>query len=309
MSEKMNYKVYVHISPNGKRYYGITKQEIEKRWRNGKGYSNNNHFTNAINYYDWDNFEHIVIARGLTEEEAKWLEVELIRELDTTNGEYGYNITKGGEGTNGLKHSEETRKKLSEINKGKSLSEEHKKNISKAKKGCEVTEGARKKMSESHKGENNAMYGKSLSEEHKKNISKANKGKNNPSATQVYCIELNLYFNTITEASEYVGCSISNISSVLTGKWKTAKGYHWLYDKDVNEENINKVLNGECIGKNDHIATKVYCVELDKYFNSITEASKYVDCNKSSISRALKGNRGQKTAGGYHWVYAEDRDK
>ena len=64
MSEKMNYKVYVHISPNGKRYYGITKQEIEKRWRNGKGYSNNDHFTNAINYYGWDNFDHIVIARG-----------------------------------------------------------------------------------------------------------------------------------------------------------------------------------------------------------------------------------------------------
>ena len=74
MSMETNYKVYVHIAPNGKRYYGITKQEVEKRWNNGKGYSNNDHFTNAINYYDWDNFEHIVIARGLTEEEILRIE-------------------------------------------------------------------------------------------------------------------------------------------------------------------------------------------------------------------------------------------
>ena len=49
MSKNNNYKVYVHIAPNGKRYYGITKQEVEKRWANGKGYKGNEHFINAIN--------------------------------------------------------------------------------------------------------------------------------------------------------------------------------------------------------------------------------------------------------------------
>ena len=61
---KDNYKVYVHISPNGKRYYSITCQEVEKRWKNGKGYYKNEYFTKEINKYGWDNIEHIVIARG-----------------------------------------------------------------------------------------------------------------------------------------------------------------------------------------------------------------------------------------------------
>ena len=212
MSMETNYKVYVHISPNGKRYYGITKQEPKKRWQNGKKYGNNDHFTNAINYYGWDNFKHIVIARGLTEEEAKWLEIELIREFDTTNRDKGYNITKGGEGTNGYKHTEETRKNIGKIHKGKTLSEE-----------------TRKKLSE-------AMKGKTLSEETRKKLSESHKGKNNPSAKRIYCVELDMYFDTVTEASEYVGCHRSNISSVLIGNRKTCKGYHWLYAEDRNNK-------------------------------------------------------------------------
>ena len=230
MSEKMNYKVYVHISPNGKRYYGITKRKVEVRWNNGKGYSNNDHFYKAINKYGWDNFKHIVIARGLTEEEAKWLEVELIREWDTTNREYGYNITKGGDSSS--MDNEESRKKVSEANKGKKHTEEHRKKISEVMKGHEITEETRKRMSEAKKGKKR----KPFSEEHKQKMSEARKGENNPMATKVYCVELDMVFNTVTEASKFVGCNKSNISVVLRGKQKTAKGYHWIYAKDRNNK-------------------------------------------------------------------------
>lgn len=56
---------------------------------------------------------------------------------------------------------------------------------------------------------------------------------------------------------------------------------------------------------------KVKCVELDKIFDSIKEASEYV-CSQNgcgivsmqcSISKNLKGKN--KTAGGYHWKYVE----
>ena len=261
MSEN-NYKVYVHINKtNGKRYYGITKQKVETRWNNGKRYKGNDYFTNAINKHGWNNFEHIVIAKGLTEEEAKWLEVELIRELDTTNGNKGYNITKGGdsnpmdneesrkkisESLKGKKLTGETRKKISKSLKGRTLNEEHRKKISESLKGRTFTEETKQKMSETMKGKklteetrkkiSKIMKGRILSEETKQKMSETMKGKNNPNATKVYCVELDMVFNTVTEASEYVGCSISSISSVLTGKRKTAKGYHWIYAEDRNNK-------------------------------------------------------------------------
>ena len=70
-----NYKVYVHINKvNGKRYYGITCQEVEKRWKNGKGYQKQPYFYNDILLYGWDNFTHEILFDNLTKEEAKWLE-------------------------------------------------------------------------------------------------------------------------------------------------------------------------------------------------------------------------------------------
>ena len=47
----MNFCVYMHISPNNKRYIGLTSRKPEHRWNNGKGYKGNSYFTNAINKY------------------------------------------------------------------------------------------------------------------------------------------------------------------------------------------------------------------------------------------------------------------
>ena len=284
---EMNYKVYVHIAPNGKRYYGITKQEVKRRWNSGKGYRKNKYFTNAINKYGWNNFEHIILFDNLTKAEAELMEKFYIALYDTINPNKGYNLSLGGE--TGTVHTEESKKKISEAKKGKSVH----------------TEESKKKISEANKGKNNPFYGKHHTEEVRKKMSENHadyKGKNHPNAIKIYCVELDMYFDTVKEAGEYVGCCGETISSVLKGECKTAKGYHWLYAKEVNEENINRVMSEE-YNINGH-GKKIYCVELDMYFDSITEACEYVGCNRNNISAILNGR--QKTAKGYHWLYAED---
>ena len=119
--------VYMHISPSNKRYIGITSKEPKKRWGlDGRKYHHNKHFINAIEKYGWDNFQHIIVAKGLDEETAKWLEIELIREWDTTNPNKGYNVSPGGNVTTlGKKYSEESKEKMSERKKGMCLGKEN----------------------------------------------------------------------------------------------------------------------------------------------------------------------------------------
>lgn len=107
--------VYVHVNLiNGKKYFGITIQEPEKRWKNGYGYSNNAHFTNAINKYGWDGFAHHVLYRNIPIKIAKNIEEMLINEQMSYDPRFGYNKTMGGE----LEiPSEETRRKMSANNR------------------------------------------------------------------------------------------------------------------------------------------------------------------------------------------------
>lgn len=91
-NEDNNYTVYIHTFPNGKRYVGLTKQEVDARWQNGKGYKGQPVFK-AICNLGWDNIQHEVI-NGLTREEAQKKEKELIELYDTVNN--GYNVAPGG---------------------------------------------------------------------------------------------------------------------------------------------------------------------------------------------------------------------
>lgn len=89
-----SYCVYEHVFPNGKRYIGITC-DVEKRWRNGKGYETQGKIANAIRCYGWENVKHNIIIDGISKEQAEKLERYLIAELDTIVN--GYNTTIGGE--------------------------------------------------------------------------------------------------------------------------------------------------------------------------------------------------------------------
>ena len=132
-----NYIVYAHINKlNNKIYIGLTSQNPEDRWKNGKGY-HSMHFGAAIKKYGWDNFEHVIIQRGLTEKEACVLEKKLIKLFKAYNPEFGYNEALGGFGGGmyNKHHTEESKEKISEARKIMGFSEEHKKHLSESKKG------------------------------------------------------------------------------------------------------------------------------------------------------------------------------
>lgn len=178
----MSFFVYIHTCPNQKRYVGVTVRKPARRWKNGKGYLNNEHFTNAINKYGWDNIEHEVFETQSVELMSYWERI-LIYHYNTMNREYGFNHTSGGE--IGKELSEEALKKISKANKGKVMSEESRQKMSKSRKGRYVTVETRKKMSEAKKGCTPWIKGRTLSEETKKKMSEAkklyweNKRKNN----------------------------------------------------------------------------------------------------------------------------------
>lgn len=105
MSETNNektYLVYMHISPNNKRYIGITSHSNPKRrWKGGYGYHNNEYFYRAIKKYGWDNFQHEIIASNLSKDDACKMEIDLIEKYHTRQPKFGYNYSSGGETSKG----------------------------------------------------------------------------------------------------------------------------------------------------------------------------------------------------------------
>lgn len=148
------YKVYKHVFPNGKIYIGITSQTINERWRGGKGYGNNPHITRAINKYGWDNVKHYVLKGDFTLDEANSKEKELIKKYKSNDPKYGYNITSGGDGCPGVSHphTEESKRKISEANKGKARTKEMREHLSKVKKGKKLSPEAIANIAAGHIG-------------------------------------------------------------------------------------------------------------------------------------------------------------
>lgn len=148
----MGYIVYMHLSPNGKRYIGITGRKVEKRWgNNGTEYRKNSHFYNAIQKYGWDNIEHIILKEGITKEEACELEKYYIQLYKTMDKRFGYNRSIGGEYNSGFhyKRSPEFIEYMRKLNTGKHPSLETRKKMS--EHNCMHREEIRHRVSESLK--------------------------------------------------------------------------------------------------------------------------------------------------------------
>ena len=193
------------------------------------------------------------------------------------------NCTWGGEGASGIHHSEETKLKLSEMNKGenhpmygKHCSEETKEKMSESHKGIKHSEESKQKMSEKKKG-------KKASEETKRKMSESHKGKN-------------------------VGEN--------NGMWGKIP---WNKGKEVSEESRQKMSESHKgikpseeakrkMSENSGRKRKVICITTGKIFDTIKDAEKYYSC--CGISQCCTGKR--KSAGklsGWielQWKYLED---
>lgn len=116
----MKYKIYRYTFPDGKFYIGMTSLSIEER--RDCGYSHNPALKKALKV-GWRKIKAEILDTADTREKAFKLEEYYIDLFDATNK--GYNISKGGQSTyKGLKHTEEYKKKMSDLCKGKKFSDE-----------------------------------------------------------------------------------------------------------------------------------------------------------------------------------------
>lgn len=113
------FSVYVHTSPDGKRYVGTTDQPPNQRWGNsGQGYRNQPVFYEAIQRTGWNNFLHEVVASHLSCEMAIELEAQLIRRYKTSDPMYGYNTNRSA-ATNNISIQTRSNQRASSSQKSK----------------------------------------------------------------------------------------------------------------------------------------------------------------------------------------------
>ncbi len=190
-----DYTVYCHIFPNKKRYVGITKQKIKRRWGNGYGYICSPLMYNAIKKYLWHNIEHKLLYTNLSKKEAEEIEIKLIKEWKTNIRKYGYNIANGGS-LAGV-YTLETRLK-----------------ISKARLGKKSSELTKLRQSISHLAKINYLSKKVNQYDLDGNFLKE--------------------WKCMNEVYRVLNISHQNISKCCMKKRKTAGGYIWKY-KEVND--------------------------------------------------------------------------
>lgn len=241
------YKVYKYTNLiNDKIYIGQTKYSLEERAKkDGINYKGSKYFYRAIQKYDWDKFVPEILKDNLTQEEANEWEEYYIKLFDSINPLIGYNIRSGG---NNSELSEEAKQIISEKAKNR-----YKDKTNNPMYGKSHSDETKKKMSDIKIGENNPMYGKTLSYESRKKISEHHKGKNNPIYNHVYteeerkiisrrvlsyadkwrkkvfCIEDNLTFSSVKDASSYYHVGTSTLSGHLNGHQKSCKGKHFKF--------------------------------------------------------------------------------
>lgn len=214
---------------NKKCYVGKSTVCLATRWnRHIKNSAEGKYAINkTIRKYGPENFDVFCLEivgnkKQLAEREVFW-----IKKLGTFD--YGYNMTKGGEGSVGHKLSKEHKEKISKANKGKIVSDETKRRQSIAKKGkCsrKTFIFSKETIEKMRKAALNKDY---TSDSYINGIKKATEKRKKP------VIQMDLDGNIIKiwscakEVEETIKVFATTIAAVCKGKKKTTGGFKWKY--------------------------------------------------------------------------------
>lgn len=290
MEEEKKWIVYMHTTPNEKKYIGVTSVEPKKRWGpNGCRYKGMV-FYNAIEKYGWDNIKHEILFEGLTQDEASQKEIEMIDFYKSNVFEHGYNISPGGLNDRRIT-SPETKQKMSENRQG----------VNAHGWGYSPSEMARKMISNKIKGIKRSKDSKEkMAKKKKKPVYQYNKD-------GILLHE----WESAKQVCDIKGYNHGNIGSVCHFRDLLAEGFFWSFEKITNPELIKKYLSKEIIipilkgGK----TKRVIQYDLDgnqiNMYNSISEASLNTGITSQQIGYACSKNT---VAGIFKWKYDDSKE-
>lgn len=252
---------------NGKIYVGLA-ENIEERWKKHvrslkKGKHCNNHLQHTWNKYGKDSFTFEIVEicdiENLNKREIFWIE-----QLDSFKN--GYNLTIGGEGSWGRKHTAEAREKMSIANKGNKIwlgrkhTPESLKKISVAGKGKIISDITKQKR---------LLTIQNKSDEQKIQTSLA-------LSKQVYSIDR--VFNSVGECANFFGEPYNSMKKYLTGCVKMPKrllpfDLHYFGTVTNKGRNLKKVFSTE------------------KIFDSVKECAEYFNVKYITMRCYINGNK------------------
>lgn len=233
----------VHVE-SGKIYVGQSNNIAKRIYYHREANSKCKYICNAIQKYGWDAFNVFLLEQvddltKLTEQEQKW-----INYFESYKPENGYNICPAADSCRGVKHSAETRAKMSLAQKGKHHSEETKIKIGLVQKGRKSTFEGKHHSDEAKIKISLAGMGRVHSEEARNKISLTMKGKvrseehqiKNNMAHQKKVLQLDAKtkmlirtWPSILEVEESLGIGSGHISQCCHGERKTTGGFAWQF--------------------------------------------------------------------------------
>ena len=220
---------------SNKIYIGSAFLLGNRKWKHFKDLILNKHcnqkLQNAYNKYGKENFVFEILELCekpfLLEKEQFYLNTILHADEDDLYFEqHGYNILRVANNSAGFKHSEETKKKISQIQIGKTVSQEIKDLLYRYSKGRVVSEETREKL---------RIIGKTktCSQETREKVS-------NPVVLYNIISHTQIMYESQKKCAEFLNISESYVSILINTEKIYQKKYQIKNKKDENEKNTSR---------------------------------------------------------------------